>query len=64
VALTSTFFVELPGIEPAALPGEMPLELALRYVSLRFSPSRYLRLRSRVLTASRAVSYRGKPQVS
>ena len=46
--------VELPGIEPASLPGQMPSELLFRYVSFRFSPARYLWFRSRVLTASRA----------
>ena len=52
--LTSLFFVELPGIEPAALPGLLPGDLPVRYVSLPFSPARYLRLSFRVLTASRA----------
>ena len=33
-------------------------ELPVRSVSVRFNTSRYLRLRSRVLTASRAVTYR------
>jgi hypothetical protein len=47
--------VELPGIEPDALPGLLPSELLFRYISFQFSPARYLRLRSRVLTASRAV---------
>jgi hypothetical protein len=47
--------VELPGIEPAALPGLLPSELPVRAVSFRFAPVRYLRFRSRVLTASRAV---------
>ncbi|MGO8940123.1 MAG: hypothetical protein ACLQLO_24395, partial [Mycobacterium sp.] len=46
--------MELPGIEPAALPGKMPSDLPVRSVPLRFVPVRYLRLRSRVLTASRA----------
>ena len=46
--------VELPGIEPELLPGSMPSELQFRYVTIRFSPARYLRFRSRVLTASRA----------
>jgi hypothetical protein len=44
-ALTSTFSVELPGIEPDALPGLLPLQLPFRSVSFRFSPVRYLRLR-------------------
>jgi hypothetical protein len=47
--------VELPGIEPASLRGNMPSELPVRSISVRFNPSRYLRFRSRVLTASRAV---------
>ena len=37
------FFVELPGIEPELLPGEMLSELQFHYVSVRFSPARYLR---------------------
>ena len=45
--------VELPGIEPVSLPGNMPSELQIRSVSVRFSPTRYLRFRSRVLTPSR-----------
>ena len=55
VALTSIFSVELPGIEPAALPGLLPSDLPVRYVSMRLSTSRYLRIRSQVLTASRAL---------
>jgi len=51
--------VELPGIETDALPGNMPSELRFRSVSVPFSPVRYLRFRSRVLTASRA-STRGR----
>jgi hypothetical protein len=47
--------VELPGIEPDALPGLLPSELQFRSVSFRFVPVHYLRVRSRVLTASRAV---------
>ncbi len=46
-APTSGFLVELPGIELAALPGDMPFELPVRSVSVRFSPARYLRFRSR-----------------
>jgi hypothetical protein len=42
-ALASTFLVELPGIEPDALPGLLPSELQFRYVSVRFSPVRHLR---------------------
>jgi hypothetical protein len=49
--------VELPGIEPDALPGKMHPDLPVRYFSFRFSPVRYLRSHSRVLTASRAVTY-------
>jgi len=45
--------VELPGIETDALPGNMPAELPVRSVLVQFSTSRYLRFRSRVLTASR-----------
>jgi len=41
--------VELPGIEPAALPGLLAFEQAIRYVSFRFVPVRYLRFRCRVL---------------
>jgi hypothetical protein len=36
----------------------MPVHLRFRSVSVRFSPARYLRFRSRVLTASREVTYR------
>ena len=42
-ALTSVFSVELPGIEPELLRGEMLSELQFHYVSVRFSPARYLR---------------------
>ena len=52
--------VELPGIEPELLPGIMPSELLFRYVSFRFSPARYLRFRSRVLTASRVNTHQQK----
>jgi hypothetical protein len=53
MALTSFFSVELLGIEPASLTGLLPSELPVRYVSLWSSTARYLRFRSRVLTASR-----------
>jgi hypothetical protein len=56
--------VELPGIETDALPGNIASELPARSVSVRLSPARYLRFRCRVLTASRAVSYRREPSVS
>ncbi len=56
-ALTSTFSVELPGIEPEPLPGKMHSELRFRYISFRLSPARYLRFRFRVLTASRAATH-------
>ncbi len=56
VVLTCTFLVEQPGIEPASLPGNMPSELQLRFISFQFSPGRYQRFRSRVLTASRVSS--------
>ena len=55
MVLTSYFSVELPGIEPDALPGNMHSELHVRSISFRFNPSRYLRFCSRILTASRAV---------
>jgi len=58
LTLTSVLFVELPGIEPDALPGLLPYELRFRSVSVPFSPVRYLRFRSRVLTASSAVTHR------
>ena len=48
--------VELPGIEPAALPGLLPSELPVRDVSFRFNTARYLRFLSRVLTASRVIA--------
>jgi hypothetical protein len=34
--------VELPGIEPECLPGNMHSELQFRSGSIRFSPVRYL----------------------
>jgi hypothetical protein len=37
--------VELPGIEPEALPGNMLCEMQFHYVSVRFSPVGYLRFR-------------------
>jgi hypothetical protein len=40
MALTSTFSVEPPGIEPDALPGLLAFEQAIRYVSFRLSPVR------------------------
>jgi hypothetical protein len=56
--------VELPGIEPELLPGILPSGQQFHYVSVRFGPARYLRFRSRVLTPSRAVTYRREPPVS
>jgi hypothetical protein len=56
VALTSIFSVELPGIEPDALPGPLRSELPVGFDSVQFSATRYLQFRFRVLTASRAVS--------
>jgi hypothetical protein len=53
-ALTSVFSVELPGIEPEPLPGNMPPELRFRFNPLHFGTSRYLRFSFQVLTASRA----------
>ena len=61
IALTSRFPVELPGIEPDALPGNLPPELPVRSISVQFSTSGYLRFRPGVLTASRAVTTRGVP---
>ena len=46
--------MQVPGIEPASLPRDMPSELPVRYASIRFIPARYVPFRSRVLTASRA----------
>ena len=54
--LTSIFSVELPGIEPDALPGRMPSKLRFRSVSVRFVPVRYLRFRFRVLIMKRSGS--------
>ena len=39
-ALTSTFSVELPGIETEHLPGKMHVALLFRYVSFPFVPAR------------------------
>jgi hypothetical protein len=54
-SLTSGFSVELPGIEPDALPGKTAADLQFHSVSFRFSPAHYLRIRFRVLTASRVI---------
>ena len=35
---TCSFVVELPGIEPDALPGNMPSEVPVRYASIQFGP--------------------------
>jgi hypothetical protein len=57
--------VEPPGIEPDGLPGNMPSELPVRYVSFQFSPARYLRFRFQVLTGSRVNNpARGKGSMS
>jgi hypothetical protein len=50
--------VELPGIETDALSGNLASNLQFRDVSLQFSTSHYLRIRFRVLTASRALHNR------
>ena len=50
--------MELPRIEPAALAGLFASDLPVRYGSFRFIPARYLRIRFRVLTASRALHNR------
>jgi hypothetical protein len=41
------------GNQPERLPGFLPFDLSVRFVSFRFSPVRYLRFRFQVLTASR-----------
>jgi hypothetical protein len=51
--ISAALFVELPGIEPEALPALLPSELPVRYVSVHFGTARYLRIRFRLLTASR-----------
>jgi hypothetical protein len=53
LALTSIFYVELPGIETDDLPGLLGSQLPVRSVSFRFVPARYLWFRFRVFTASR-----------
>jgi hypothetical protein len=42
--LTCFFSVELPGIEPAALPGKNSSDLPIRSLWFRFSPAGYLRI--------------------
>lgn len=68
MGMTCCFSVELPGIETDALPGNMPSELQVHSVSFQFSPARYLRFHSQVLTASRGSSpmpsRSGAPQLS
>jgi hypothetical protein len=56
MAVNSIHSVELPGIEPGSLPGLLAFEQAFRSVSVLFSTVRYLRFRSRVLTASRGLA--------
>ena len=51
--MTSEYSVELPGIEPLPDQAIGSSELQVHSISFRFSPARYLRVRSRVLTASR-----------
>ena len=48
--------MELRGFEPQLLTAEIPFDLQVHSVSFRFSPARYLRIYSRVLTASRRQS--------
>ena len=48
--------VELPGIEPVSLPGQMPSEMRLRYVSFQFVPAEYLQVSVRLLTPSRGIT--------
>jgi hypothetical protein len=45
LALTSFFFVELPGIEPELLPGKTLSGLHFRSNSFQFGTPRYLRFR-------------------
>lgn len=49
--------VELPGIEPDALPGVLGFELPVRSISVQLSTARYLRFRFQVLTASMLTIY-------
>jgi hypothetical protein len=46
------------GTRTPALTSQNAPQLRFRYVPFRLSPARYLRFRSRVLTASRAVNQR------
>jgi hypothetical protein len=55
--------VELPGIEPELLPGEMLSELQFQYVAVRFSPAHYMRKRIQVLTASRGRDLGHRPEL-
>jgi hypothetical protein len=50
--------VELPGIEPELLPGNLLCELQFRFVSFRLTTARYLRFRFRALTASTRTTFR------
>jgi len=47
------------GIEPELLPGRMHSERRFHSVSFRFGPVRYVRIRFRVLTASRGFDREG-----
>jgi hypothetical protein len=42
LGLTWIFSVELPGIAPVSLPGDMHAELQLHYISIQLSPAPYL----------------------
>jgi hypothetical protein len=58
IAMTCMYFVELPGIETDALPGNLVAQLPFRSISVQLSTARYLRFRFRVLTASMRTIYR------
>jgi hypothetical protein len=55
--ISAALLVELPGIEPDALPRLLAVALPVCSRSVRFSTARYLRFRFRVLTASRLTIY-------
>src|ERR1700722_7070996 len=57
--LSAANFVELPGIEPDALPSNLASDLTVRFDSVQFSTARHLRFRFGVLRAARVTPVPG-----
>src|ERR1700722_15715787 len=56
---SAAHFVELPGIEPDALPSNLASDLTVRFDSVQFSTARHLRFRFGVLGGSRVTPVPG-----